>query len=177
MKGEHMNGHNLLKKIWNMMTYILWIHSFVYAAETAFNKKKKKKKKCLTMHVQMVCSYDIPHDLQNIMPLVRRVISPWIPFITIVIIRWYGGHYKLNGPPVNFPATPDQITEILLHIPSDLQLHPIKLKCTLEYKSHYMYDMNRRDRIISAITWLKEHNSHYANIQLNEHWYNDIAAK
>ena len=24
---------------------------------------------------------------------------------------------------------------------------------------------------------LKEHNSHYAGIKLNEHWYNDIAAK
>ena len=40
-----------------------------------------------------------------------------------------------------------------------------------------MYDMIHRDRVISAITWLKEHNSHYVDIQLNEHWYNDIAAK
>ena len=62
-------------------------------------------------------------------------------------------------------------------MPSDLQLHPIKLKHKLEYKSHYMYDMIHRDRVISAITWLKEHNSHYADIQLNEHWYNDIATK
>ena len=47
----------------------------------------------------------------------------------------------------------------------------------LEYKSHYMYDMIHRDHVISAITWLKENNSHYADIKLNEHWYNDIAAK
>ena len=40
-----------------------------------------------------------------------------------------------------------------------------------------MYDMIHRVHIISAITWLKEHNSHYADIQFNEHWYNDIAAK
>ena len=40
-----------------------------------------------------------------------------------------------------------------------------------------MYDMICRDCVISAITWLKEHNSHYADIKLNEHWYNDIAAK
>ena len=58
-----------------------------------------------------------------------------------------------------------------------LQLHPVKLKCKLEYKSHYMYDMICRDCVISAIRWLKEHNSHYADIKLNEHWYNDIAAK
>ena len=62
-------------------------------------------------------------------------------------------------------------------MPSDLQLHPIKLKCKLECKTHYMYDMICRDHVISAITWLKEHNSHYVQIQLNEHWYNDIVAK
>ena len=34
-----------------------------------------------------------------------------------------------------------------------------------------------RDHIISAIICLKEHNFHYADIKLNEHWYNDIATK
>ena len=61
-------------------------------------------------------------------------------------------------------------------MPSDLQLHPVKLKCKLEYKSHYLYDMIYRDHVISAITWLKAHNSHYTDIKLNEHWYSDIAA-
>ena len=121
--------------------------------------------------------HDIPQDLQNIMPLERRVISPWIPFITILVMRWYCGHYKVNSPPVNVPATLDQIIEVLPHMPSDLQLHPMKLKCKLECKSHYMYDIICKDCVISAIAWLKEHNSHYADIILNEHWYNDIAAK
>ena len=40
-----------------------------------------------------------------------------------------------------------------------------------------MYDMIFRDHVISAITWLKEHNSYDADIKLKEHWYNDIAAK
>ena len=31
--------------------------------------------------------------------------------------------------------------------------------------------------VISAITWLKEHNSHYRGIKLNEHWDSDIASK
>ena len=60
-------------------------------------------------------------------------------------------------------------------MPSELQLYPLKLKCKLEYKSHCMYDMICRDHVISAITWLKEYNSHFADIKLNEHWYNDIA--
>ena len=92
-------------------------------------------------------------------------------------MRQYGSHYKVNGPPVNVPATLDQIIKILPHMTSDLQLHPVKLKCKLEYKSHYMYDMICRDCVISSIIWLKEHNSHYADIKVNEHWYNDISAK
>ena len=72
---------------------------------------------------------------------------------------------------------PCQIIEILPHMPSELQLYPVKLKHKLVYKSHYMYDMIRRDHVISPITWLNEHNSYYADIKLNEHWYNDIDAK
>ena len=121
--------------------------------------------------------HDIPQDLQNILPLERRVTSPQIPFITILFMRQYGGHYKVNGPPVNVPATLDQIIEILPCMPSELQLHPVKLNRNLEYKSHYMYDMIYRDCVTSAITWLKEHNSHYSDIKLNEHWYNDLDAK
>ena len=120
--------------------------------------------------------HDVPQDLQNLLPLERRVISPRIPFIAILVMKWYGGHYKVNGPPVNVPATLDQIIEILPWMPSDLQLHPVKLKCKLEYKSHYMYDMICRDHVMSTITWLKAHSSHYENITLNEHWYSYIAA-
>ena len=40
-----------------------------------------------------------------------------------------------------------------------------------------MYDMICRDCFVSAITWLKEHNTHYAHIKLNEHWYNDLSAE
>ena len=56
-------------------------------------------------------------------------------------MRRYGGHYKVNGPPVNIPATLYQIIDILPRMPSELQLHPVKLKHKLEYKSHY--DMQR----------------------------------
>ena len=121
--------------------------------------------------------HDIPQDLQNILPSGRRVISAQIPFITILVMRQYGGHYKVNGLPVKVPATLDQIIDILPHMPSELQLHPVKLKCKFEYKSHYMYDMICRDHVISASTWLKEHNSHYTDIKLNEHWNSDIASR
>ena len=91
-------------------------------------------------------------------------------------MRQYDGHYKVNGPPVNVPATLGQIIDIFPCMPSELQLHPVKLKCKLEYKTHYMYDTIHRDHVISAMTWLKQHNSHYRDITLNEHWYSDIAS-
>ena len=37
-----------------------------------------------------------------------------------------------------------------------------------------MYAMICRDHVIGAITWLKQHNSHYRDITLNKHWYSDI---
>ena len=58
--------------------------------------------------------------------------SPWIPFKTILAMRQSSGHYKVNGPPVNIPAALDQIIDILPHMPSELQQHPVKLKCKLE---------------------------------------------
>ena len=60
-------------------------------------------------------------------------------------MKQYGGHYKVNGPPVNVPATLDQIIDILPHMPSDLQLHPVKLKHKLEYKKslHVWHDLQR----------------------------------
>ena len=60
--------------MWNMMTYILWMNSFVYAAKTAYNKKNPKMPdQACANGLQL---HDIPQDLQNIMPLERRVISP-----------------------------------------------------------------------------------------------------
>ena len=62
-------------------------------------------------------------------------------------------------------------------MPSKLQLHPVKLKHKLEYKSHYMYDMIFRDHAMSAITWLKQQNTHYRDITLNEQWYSDMTLR
>ena len=90
----------------------------------------------------------------------------------------YGGHYKMNGAPVNVPATLDHVLDVLPRMPNQLQLHPVKLKRQIQYKSHYMYDMVHRDKIIGAISWLKQHNTHYACIHVNADWLSptDICA-
>ena len=71
---------------------------------------------------------DVPQDLDNLSTLERHLISFRLPFITIIVMRRYGGHYKISGPAVNVPATLDQVINILQHMPSQLQLYPVKLK-------------------------------------------------
>ena len=87
---------------------------------------------------------DIPQDLQEISTIERRIISLRLPFLTILVMLKYGAHYKVNGPPVNVPTTLNQVIDMLPHMPQQLQIHPLKLKWKLEYKSHYMYDVIRK---------------------------------
>ena len=116
----------------------------------------------------------IPQDLSELSTIERRLISYRLPFITLIAMRKYGGHYKVNGPPVNVPAKLDQIVEMLPQMPNELQLVPLKLKCKLEYKTYYMYDTVCKDHIIGALTWLKNHNHLYMNIQINYNWYSSV---
>ena len=60
------------------------MNSYVYTAEIAYNKKRKMPDQACANGLQL---HDIPQDLQNILPLERTVISPQIPFITILVIR------------------------------------------------------------------------------------------
>ena len=56
---------------------------------------------------------DIPQDLTELSTMERRLISYRLPFMTLIAIKRYGGHNKVNGPPVNIPAKLDQIVEML----------------------------------------------------------------
>ena len=155
----------------NQDAEVVYMDEFIlHVVATAYNKKKQ------TNMPDQACANSlkldqIPQDLEMLLTIERQIISLQIPFITIIVMRRYGGHYKISGPPVNVPATLDHIIDMLPHMPNQLQLHPLKLKHKLEYKSHYMYDVIRRDQVMGAITWLKEHNPHYAGIKVNENWY------
>ena len=72
--------------------------------------------------------------------------------------------------PSYVPTTLDHVLKLLPHMPQQLQVQPLKLKQKLEYKSHYMYDMIQKDKSIGALTWFKQHNYHYADIQINADW-------
>ena len=114
--------------------------------------------------------YVIPPELCNLFPVERRVISLCIPFITVIIMWHYSGHYKMNGAPVNVPATLDHVLNILPRMSNQLQLHPLK---KLEYKSHYMYDVICKDIVVGSLAWLKLHNVHYSCVTVNDSWSPD----
>ena len=83
----------------------------------------------------------IPQELQDITPLERLIISLHIPFLTVFIMRKYGGHYKVNRPYVNVPTILDQVIHMLPCMSEQLQLHPVKPKRKLVYKSHHMFHL------------------------------------
>ena len=166
---EHQMKHLIIMDVPLTLDITTWrMNSFAYVVEILSDKKKTKIP-------NQACANgldldDMPEDLHNISPLERRIISLCIPYITLIVMRRCGGHYKMNGPPVNVPTTLDHVIKILPHMPQQLQVQPLKLKQKLEYKSHYMYDMIQKDKIIGALTWLRQHNYHYANIQINADW-------
>ena len=41
---------------------------------------------------------DIPQDLTELSTMERRLISYRLPFMTLIAMKRYGGHYKVNGP-------------------------------------------------------------------------------
>ena len=38
-----------------------------------------------------------------------------------------------------------------------------------------MYDVICKDHVIAALTWLKEHNNHYKDIEINKNWHTMIS--
>ena len=96
---EHKMKHLITMNVQVTLDITAWrMNSFAYIVETASDKKKKTKM------ANQACANgldldDIPEDLHDISPLERRIISLHIPFITLMVMRRYGGHYKMNGPP------------------------------------------------------------------------------
>ena len=85
------------------------IHSANQDAEVAYmdefictcchNSLQQKKPKMADQACANSLKLDqIPQDLEMLSTIERQIISLWIPFITIIAMRRYGGHYKISGP-------------------------------------------------------------------------------
>ena len=74
----------------------------------------------------------------------------------------------IHGPAVNVPSKLDSVCTVLPRLPSQSELIPLKLKCQLAYKGHYLYDYVTTEKILNALKWLKVHNPLYASVEINE---------
>ena len=70
-----------------------------------------------------------------------------------------------------FYLSPPSIQRLVLSfLPSQCELVPLKLKCKLSYKGHYMYDYVSPEKLTNALKWLKANNPLYANVNITDDW-------
>ena len=98
----------------------------------------------------------VPEQSLNLTDLEQTLVSLHIPFMKMLHVHRYGEQYKLNGPCVNVSTSLDHIIHILPRMSDEVQLHTMKLRRKLIYKTNYLYHFIRKDIIMSAIRWLKQ---------------------
>ena len=95
---EHQMKHLIIIDVPLTLDISTWrMNSFAYIVESTSDKKKPKMpdQACANgLHLD-----DMPKDLHDISPLERRIISLCIPFITLIVMCRYRGHYKINRSP------------------------------------------------------------------------------
>ena len=116
------------------------------------------------IYVQYLLSF-----LSNLNLLELRLISLRVPFMKMVALP-SGKQRSIHGPAVNVPSKVDTICTVLLCLPSETELVPLKLKRKLAYTGHYMYDYISPEKVLSALRWLKQNNPLYAETDINEDW-------
>ena len=84
--------------------------SYAYGVEIHYDKKTKMPDQACANGLKL---HNIPQELGSITPLECRLVAKCIPFLTILLMKRYGGHYKVNGPCVNVPTQLDQVLKIL----------------------------------------------------------------
>ena len=113
---------------------------------------------------------EVPPELCGLNALELRLISLRVPFMKMVALP-SGKQRSIHGPAVNVPSKVDVICDVLPRYPS--QLIPLKLKRKIAYRSHYMYDYVRPQKVLGALRYLKAKNPLYADIDVNEQWFEE----
>ena len=107
--------------------------------------------------------WPVPPELSCLNLLELRLISLRVPFMKMVALP-SGKQRSIHGSAVNVPSKVDTVCTVLPRLPSQTELTPLKLKCKLAYKGHYMYDYITHQK---ALTWLKAKNPLIFKLMMN----------
>lgn len=109
----------------------------------------------------------IPDCLQDLNTLERHLITPIIPFMKIVQLPT-GQQKGIHGPVVCVPSDIHKSATCLPRLISDGSLIKVKLKRKLSFKGHYLYQQISPNKVKNALAYLKEHNPHYASVNIRD---------
>ncbi|XP_062581095.1 uncharacterized protein LOC134242909 [Saccostrea cucullata] len=105
---------------------------------------------------------DIPSELTNLNSLEQHLIAMHIPFMKVMALP-HGGQKNVHGPVICVPSDMRKTVSLPMKQDENLLLR-VKLKRKLNYKGYFEYQFVNTTHIMSALSYLKEHN----------HWYKDI---
>ena len=113
---------------------------------------------------------DVPPELSGVNPLELRLICLRLPFMKMVTLPSCKQH-SIHGPAVNVLSKVDTICNVVPWLPMQTELVPLKLKCKLTYKGHYMYDYITPQKPLIVLSFLKAKNPLYSDVEVNEEWF------
>ena len=96
------------------------------------------------------------------------MISLCVPFMKMVALS-SGKQRCIHGPAVNVTIQCRPCVYNVTRLPSECELVPLKLKCKLSYKGHYLYDCVPQ-KLINALKWLIANNPLYADVDIADDW-------
>ena len=118
--------------------------------------------------------YKIPPQLSQLNMLERHLIAPAIPFMKMIsLIK--GAQKGIHGQVVCVKADVNTTAKCLPRLPTDESLIRVKLKRKLEYKGHHMCQDVNPTKLKQALTWLKDNNVNYEDIDIDFQDFDTLA--
>ncbi|XP_076838347.1 uncharacterized protein LOC143483367 [Brachyhypopomus gauderio] len=107
----------------------------------------------------------IPSELSDLNILERHMIARYIPFAKIIALP-KGQQRAIHGSVVCVPSEVESTVNALPRPSSQSQVLKVKLKRRMKYKGHYQFQNLDMNKILTALSKLKDVHSEYKNISI-----------
>ena len=118
--------------------------------------------------------HDIPQELDSITPPKHRLVAKCIPFLDYPIDEKIWRTLQSQWTMCKCTKTIRLCAKMFTPNAEWVTTASSEVEMQVWIQSHYMYHVIWKDRVIGAITWLKQRNPHYADIIANDEWYSSI---